>query len=123
MVSQYGVAASAFGIGAAKANGQFDQYYQLATEALVASWPLMDGTLLLPKLLSNLSDAPYLGESALLFSMTRKPLYRSNTQNNYKLPFFVFLCFLFYCGMGLLILRSAIKVFRSTKKSANEKGN
>ena len=69
----YGTAASAFGIGAARANGQLNHAYSLSEEALVAAWPLPDGRLLLPSLLSNLSDAPLTGEAALLFSLTRTP--------------------------------------------------
>ncbi|MBU2709649.1 hypothetical protein [Zooshikella harenae] len=114
VISQYGVAASAFGIGAAKVNNQQQQFYPLATEALVASWPLPDGTLLLPRLLSNLADAPYIGESALLFTMTRQSLYPgSNNQVEHKLPYIVYLALVFYCCIGLIILRGSIKLVRS----------
>ncbi len=54
--------------------GRSDQAYKLAAEALAASWPLADGTLLAPRILSNISDAPYLGEAATLFAFTRRPL-------------------------------------------------
>ena len=73
VLAGYGTAASAFGIGAARANGHFEHAYPLSAQALVASWPLPDGRLLLPGFISNLSDAPFTGESALLFSLTRKP--------------------------------------------------
>ena len=74
VVGGYGVAASAFGVGAARAMGRTDQAYKLAAQALVASWPLPDGTLLVPRVLSNVSDAPYLGEAATLFALTRTPV-------------------------------------------------
>ncbi|MBU2705672.1 hypothetical protein KCM76_06750 [Zooshikella marina] len=116
VISQYGVAASAFGIGASKVNNQLQHFYPLATEAIVASWPLPDGTLLLPRLLSNLADAPYIGESALLFTMTRQSLYPSNNQVKYQLPYIVYLSLVLYCGLGLIILRSSIKLVQSLKK-------
>jgi hypothetical protein len=74
VLAGYGTAASAFGIGAARANGRLDHAHPLSVEALMVSWPLPDGTLLLPRLLSNLSDAPYIGEAILLFNFTRRPV-------------------------------------------------
>src|SRR5207244_457063 len=58
VLAGYGTAASAFGIGAARVNGHFRHAYPLSAQALVASWPLPNGRLLGPSLLSNLSDAP-----------------------------------------------------------------
>ncbi len=48
VVAGYGTAASAFGIGATRANGHFEKAYPLSAQALVLSWPLPDGTLLVP---------------------------------------------------------------------------
>jgi hypothetical protein len=73
VMAGYGTAASAFGIGATRTHGRFDHAYPLSAQALVASWPLPDGTLLGARMLSNLSDAPYVGEAALLFTLTRRP--------------------------------------------------
>jgi hypothetical protein len=104
VIGGYGVAASAFGIGATRANGRFDQAYPLSAEALVASWPLADGTLLGARLLSNLSDAPYLGESALLFTLTRTPLTRLTSVNKGKLPFVVYVGISIYALLGAVII-------------------
>lgn len=71
VIANYGMAASAFGAGAVRAMGDRERAYLLGAEALVASWPLPDGTLLVPRVLSNFSDAPYLGEAATLFALTR----------------------------------------------------
>jgi len=71
VIGGFGAAASAFGLGAARANGRFDHAYPLAIEAIVLSWPLPNGTLLLPRFLSNASDAPYLGECSILFNMAQ----------------------------------------------------
>ena len=109
VIAGYGTAASAFGIGAARANGRMDQAYPLSAEALAASWPLPDGTLLGPRLLSNLSDAPYLGESALLFNFTRIPQTENVTHNIGKPPAVVYLGILFYGLLGSAVLWYAIQ--------------
>jgi len=74
IVAGYGVGASAFGVGAARAMGRTDHAYKLTAETLAASWPLPTGTLLVPRILSSVSDAPYLGEAATLFALTRQPI-------------------------------------------------
>lgn len=73
VIGGYGAAASAFGIGAARANGRMDHAYPLSALALTGAWRLPDGTLPVPRLLSDAIDAPYLGESAVLFCLTRTP--------------------------------------------------
>ncbi len=90
VVGGYGAAACAFGVGAARAMGRFDHAYPLAAQAIVGSWPLPDGTLLGPRVLSNLSDAPYLGEAAVLFALTRKPVLATVTASRGGLPLFVY---------------------------------
>lgn len=108
LLAGYGTAASAFGIGAARANGHFEHAYPLSAEALVASWPLPDGSLLAPRFLSNLSDAPYTGESGLLFSLTRWPTMNS-TVTTYHLPWAVYLALGAYVAMALGLLGVAAK--------------
>jgi len=71
---EYGFAASAFGTGAARANGRMDEAGPLSAEMLVSSWPLPTGTLMIPRLLSSATDAPYLGEAGILYCLTRQPL-------------------------------------------------
>jgi hypothetical protein len=70
----FGIAACAFGTGAARVNGRLDHAYPLTAELYATSWPLPDRTLLVPRLLSNAADAPYLGEAAILFILTRTPI-------------------------------------------------
>ncbi|HWQ45878.1 MAG TPA: hypothetical protein VN376_03365 [Longilinea sp.] len=96
----FGTAASAFGIGAARANGDFERAYPLSAEALVLAWPLPDGTLLMPRLLSNLTDAPFTGEAALLFTLTRGSA-ADNTQGRPSLPFSVYLGLCIYAGIAV----------------------
>lgn len=71
IIHGFGVGASAFGLAAARAHGRADLAVALAAEGLALAWQTPDGRMLGPRLLSNLSDAPYLGESALLFMLSR----------------------------------------------------
>lgn len=73
VIGGIGFAASAFGVGAARVNGRLDHAYPLTAEMYATSWPLPNRTLLLPRLLSNAADAPYLGEAAILYVLTRSP--------------------------------------------------
>lgn len=104
VVSGLGAAASAFGLAAARVNNQSKQSVALSAEALVFSWPLPNGTLLTPRLLSNLIDAPYLGESALLFTMTRTALFKAEGGGKAKIPMVVYLVLSFYCLVGCTLL-------------------
>jgi len=116
IVGGYGTAANAFGLAAARTHGHFDHAHILSALALVSSWPLLDGTLLVPRLLSNLSDAPYVGEAAMLFSFTRPTLsikneYKLGTE--YKLPLAVYLVLLLYLIIGLFGLWLALNRIKS----------
>lgn len=118
IISGFGTAASAFGIAAARANGQFDHAYLLSTEALVSSWPLPDGTLLIPRLLSNLSDAPYIGETALMFVFSRLTIDKNTIiPANSPLPGFVYTILLIYFLFGALFTTAAYKKYRVSKRN------
>lgn len=118
VLAGYGTAASAFGIGAARANGQLNQAQSLGAEAMVVSWPLADGSLLIPRLLSNLSDAPYLGEAALLFALTRRPAVSPVTASRGQLPFVVYAGLALYAILGAGTLG---QTFRSVKRYQAER--
>lgn len=108
-----GTAASAFGIGAARANGRFDHAYPLTAQALAVSWPLPNNTLLIPRLLSNLTDAPFVGETAILFNLTRTSISATETTvSDASLPLAVYVMFLFYTVGGLTLLAAAYKDLR-----------
>lgn len=109
VMAGYGTAASAFGIGTTRTYARFDQAFPLSAEALVASWPLPDGTLLGPRMLSNLSDAPYVGEAALLFSLTRQPIIDYFVPAEPYIPASVYFGLMFYliCS-GLLMWRAIL---------------
>ncbi|MGC4000537.1 MAG: hypothetical protein QM767_25055 [Anaeromyxobacter sp.] len=67
----HGFAASAFGLAAARANGRLDDAYPLTLELIAVSWPLPDGSLAVPRLISDATDAPLAGEAGILFMLTR----------------------------------------------------
>ncbi|HTI72157.1 MAG TPA: hypothetical protein VMF06_19430 [Candidatus Limnocylindria bacterium] len=73
VIAGFGVSANAFGVGAARKNGRFDLAYPLSLEMLTTAWELPDGTLALPRALSNVSDAPLLGEAAILWLLSVQP--------------------------------------------------
>jgi len=114
----YGTAASAFGIGTTRTYGRFDQAYPLSAEALAASWPLPNGTLLGPRMFSNLSDAPYVGETALLFSLTRQPIIDDVASADGYVPASVYFGILFYLACGSLLVWRAIFLIKRWRKSS-----
>ena len=99
VIGGIGFAASAFGGGAARVNGRLDHAYPLTAEMYATSWPLPDRTLALPRMLSNAADAPYLGEAAILFVLTRSPAENFPIKTGGKIPMFTFIVI----GIQLLI--------------------
>lgn len=73
VIAGFGVAANAFGVGASRKAGRFDLAYPLSAEMLATVWELPDGSLAVPRLLSNLSDAPLLGEASILWLLSIQP--------------------------------------------------
>ena len=69
----WGMSATSFGVGAARVNGRFDHASTLSYQTIAASWPLLNGTMLFPRIFSDADHAPYLGEIAVLFQLTREP--------------------------------------------------
>ena len=103
----YGTTATAFGIGAARVNGRLDQSYPLTAQALAISWPLPNGTRLAPRLLSNLTDAPFTGETALLFTLTRQPNPNTPLTSKGSPPIIVYLILALQIGLGSLMIYKA----------------
>jgi hypothetical protein len=123
VIAGYGTTASAFGIGAARANGRFDHAYPLSAEAIAVSWPLPGGTLLGPRLLSDLSDAPYVGESVLLFNLTRRPVVESGIRERGRIPAIVYLVILLYLGAGILCIWMAARSVKHARKQNKQHQN
>jgi hypothetical protein len=113
----YGFAASAFGTGAARVNGRMDQAGPLTAEMLVSSWPLGDGTLLVPHLLSKGTDAPYLGEAGILFCLTCQPIAGIQENCSSVMTPFVGLMLLLYFGLGTFFALPFVQALRASWKS------
>jgi hypothetical protein len=120
VIDGYGVAACAFGVGAARVMARPDHLYPLATQAVVASWPLPDGTLLGPRILSIRSDAPYLGEAAMLFAVTRPPIEVAKLIDRGKLPRSVYAGVLLALALGTCIIIAALLRLRRWNKRKAE---
>lgn len=100
----FGTAASAFGLAAARRNGRFDHAYTLGTEMVATSWPLPDGTLLLPRVVSSAADAPYLGEAAISYFLALPPAEGVNVVRGGRITGLVAFTLLVYFGMSGLAL-------------------
>ena len=103
-IAGHGMAACAFGLAAARANARFDHAYPLVTEMLAMSWPLPNGRLGLPQLLSNATDAPYLGEEAILFNLTRPPAPSMKPRYGGVIPAMVYGMLAAYLAAGVLVV-------------------
>jgi len=115
-IAGHGMAACAFGLAAARANARFDHAYPLATEMLAMSWPLPNGRLGLPQLLSNATDAPYLGEQAILFNLTRPPAPSMTPRYGGTIPPMVFGLLAAYVAAGVLVIAAAVLSLRRARR-------
>ncbi|MFA6282137.1 MAG: hypothetical protein WCY05_06535, partial [Candidatus Omnitrophota bacterium] len=118
VVEGFGVAATAFGLGAARANNHFDDAYALGSEVAVLSWPLLDGTLLGARFLSNFTEAPYLGETALLFLFSRQPVLGGAHSIVRKTPISVHIVIFLYFLVGFFYIFREIMDFRKYLKNS-----
>jgi hypothetical protein len=73
VIAELGTAASAFGVGAARIVGAHADARAIALQMIAASWPLPNGRLLAPRAMSDLSDAPLLGEAAIVYNLSLAP--------------------------------------------------
>ena len=115
VIAGHGVAASAFGLGAARKNGRFDRAYPLAAEMLATVGALPNGMLAVPRLLSNLSDAPMLGEAAILWQLSIQPEKGFPMKTGAGIPTYVYivLAVTFLFGLGCIL--HAISRFSSAR--------
>ena len=122
VLAGFGISATAFGIGAARANGRFDHAYPLTAEAIVLSWPLPSGTLGWPRILSNMTHAPYVGEACLLFSMTRMQGEGAKiTKAGGRIPFLVYFVLAVYIAVGSAVVSAAAITLKRWIKNSSQK--
>jgi len=107
----FGSVASAFGIGAAKSVGRLDHAVPLEMEAIACPWPTPFG-LLIPGLMGKAAvDGWCLGETAILFSITR-PCQASNiTPFDGRAPGVVYLMIVFYFSIGFILIYFGKRLF------------
>ena len=113
VIAGFSPAANAYGVAAARSNGRFDDAYTLEVQVLGACWPLADGTLLGPRILSSVAHAPYLGEANLLFLLTRQPAPGVKMVSGGRRPAFFYFELLFYVALGARILYGGLKPLRA----------
>jgi hypothetical protein len=119
IVLGYGFAASAFGLAAARANGRFDHAVGLAGLAIPAAWPLPDGTLLFPRVLSNATDAPYLGEAGMLYIFTRAPSAGVTIVPGHGYPWLVYALAVGFFGVAFALIATARRDLRSAPSNTS----
>jgi len=109
VIDGFSTSGSAFGVGAARANGRFDHAYPLALEMLATSWALPGGTLVGPRVLSDATDAPLLGEACILFNLTRRAAPGVEIRTGGGIPPYVFGWIAFYALGGVLIVGASLR--------------
>jgi hypothetical protein len=116
IIAGHGVAASAFGVGAARKNGRFDHAYPLSAEMLVTTWELPNGILAIPRLLSNVSDAPLLGEAAILWLLSIQPEKGVALKTGGALPPYVYIVPIGMLLIGTWLILQAVWKFRQVRQ-------
>ena len=104
IIAGFSPAANAFGLAAATKNGRLDHAYTLGSQIVAALWPLPNGSLLGPQILSSRTHAPYLGEACMLFFMTQRPYDGVDIVSGGHKPWCVYLGYGFYFGVGSLLM-------------------
>jgi hypothetical protein len=116
VVAGYGVAASAFGVGAARKNGRFDRALPLAAEMLATAGELPNGVLTIPRLLSNLSEAPLLGEAAILWQLSIQPEKGFPIKGGGHVPKYVYIVLITVFLFGVWRILEAIWAIREARR-------
>ncbi len=120
----FGTAASAFGIAGARRNGRFDHAWALSTQMAAAAWTLPGQTLALPRALSHATDAPWLGEAALLHFLTVQPAPGVTIVPSNHVPSgLVLFGLLVYGGVPLLALRALVRAVRARRGAGGARGS
>jgi len=119
IMAGFSPAANAYGVAAARVNGRFDHAYILGAQVLTATWPLPDGTLLGPRILSSAGHAPYLGEANLMYLLAQQPAPGVIIKTGGKLPGFVWIGIALYFATGILIILIALREHRIWNRSTN----
>lgn len=112
VIAGFGVAANAFGVGAARKNGRFDLAYPLSAELLATVWELPNGMLAVPRILSNASDAPMLGEASILWLLSIQPEKGFPVKTGGSVPLYAYVLIIGALLLGIFRIVTSIVVFR-----------
>ena len=119
----FGTSANAFGIAAARRNGRFDHAYTLSSQLVATSWPLPDGTLLAPRAVSHAADAPYLGETAILYFLTVPPAEGVPIVPGGKTSGLVLLALTVYFGVTALVaIAVGVRIANARRRGGHSAG-
>lgn len=108
IIGGFSPSANGFGLAAARRNGQLDHGYTLGAQLLTVCWPLPDGRLLVPRLLSDREHAPYLGETAILWQLTETPAEGTELVQGGHLAGSVYIGLAVYFGVSVIVLVIAL---------------
>jgi hypothetical protein len=101
IIDGFGTSASAFAIAAARRNGRFDHAFALSAELSASSWMLPGGTLALPRAVSHAADAPYLGETAIMYFLTVQPAADAQLVPSHGIPALAWIGLFVFFGVPL----------------------
>lgn len=121
VIAGFGASACSFGVGAARASNRFDNAYPLGAEVIAASLPLLDGTLLTARYLSNAAHAKYTGEISLLFSFTRMPQDTPIVAKDVEIPTIVYFILALYVLVGVTMVAAALWALKQWRKTSSKK--
>ncbi|MCP4639333.1 MAG: hypothetical protein GY851_02815 [bacterium] len=120
IIGGFSPSANAFGIAAARVNGRFDQAYTLSAQVLAVSWPLPDGRLVGTRFLSDRNNAPYLGETALLWQLAEPPADGMDIVQGGHLPGAIYLGFAIAFAATALVFLAVYWRFRRWRRRESE---
>jgi hypothetical protein len=116
VVAGYGVSACAFGVGAARKNGRFDRAGPLSAEMLATVGELPNGVLIVPRLLSNFSEAPLLGEAGILWQLSIQPEKQFPIKTGGGVPTYVYVVLIGVFVFGCWRILEAIWAIKEVRR-------
>jgi len=102
-------------MGAARRNGRFDRAYPLAAEMVASVVELPNGVLAVPRLFSSLSDAPLLGEAAILWQLSIQPEKGFPFKEGGGIPACVYVVLVGMFALGAWRILESIMTFRAMR--------
>lgn len=109
----FGTGATGLGIGAARLHGDHERAGILGAEMIAGSIPLPDGSLLLPRMVSDREHAPHFAETAILHQLS---LTGGEVQGKAPLTRAVWLILAFELLFAVLLLRLSWYLLRGRKR-------